>query len=481
MTGRQAWPSDAAEIARVLAASGRPWAWFDGAAAAPGEPRVSYLGVASEMRIAETGLEREFLAGLRAAPGVAAVPGLQSGWAVALSYEFGVALLDANVGSLRCFGAESADRSETSTRSAETTAPAFALRLDGVLEIDHDRGTSRLRGDAAELAALLDPHLGSIQSFGAEAPDLSATPGNPDAATAPASRRPAERAGPSPAGAGAPAWRRTDADYAAEVEACRSAIRDGDAYVLCLTDTAQARGDFDPFDLYLRLLQGGGAVRGGVIVAGERALVSASPERFLSVRARRIVTHPIKGTRPRGATPEADTALAAQLANDPKERAENLMIVDLMRNDLSRVCELGSVGVEGFLRVETHPHVHQLVSTVGGRLRADRDIFDAVEACFPGGSMTGAPKRRAVEILRALEGAPRGLYSGCFGWVDDGGDAELAMTIRSVELRGGAGTSVALVGAGGGITADSDPQRETAEKHLKAAPILAALASCAAA
>lgn len=209
--------------------------------------------------------------------------------------------------------------------------------------------------------------------------------------------------------------------------------------------------------------------------------MSASPERFLSVRARRIVTHPIKGTRPRGATPEADTALAAQLANDPKERAENLMIVDLMRNDLSRVCELGSVGVEGFLRVETHPHVHQLVSTVGGRLRADRDIFDAVEACFPGGSMTGAPKRRAVEILRALEGAPRGLYSGCFGWVDDGGDAELAMTIRSVELRGGAGTSVALVGAGGGITADSDPQRETAEKHLKAAPILAALASCAAA
>lgn len=151
------------------------------------------------------------------------------------------------------------------------------------------------------------------------------------------------------------------------------------------------------------------------------------------------------------------------------------MIVDLMRNDLSRVCEPETVATEGFLRVETHARVHQLVSTVSGRLRKGSDVFDAIEACFPGGSMTGAPKRRAVEILASLEQRPRGLYSGCFGWIAGSGDAELAMTIRSIELRGLGSAPEARVGAGGGITADSDPARERAEKDLKAAPLLAVL------
>ena len=152
------------------------------------------------------------------------------------------------------------------------------------------------------------------------------------------------------------------------------------------------------------------------------------------------------------------------------------MIVDLMRNDLSRVCAPESVRTEGFQRVESHPHVHQLVSTVTGTLRPGLDVFDAIESCFPGGSMTGAPKRRAVEILAAVEGAPRGLYAGCFGWIDRGGAAELAMTIRSVELRGGGILpGMALIGAGGGITIDSDPTRELAESRLKARAALAAL------
>jgi anthranilate synthase component 1 len=153
------------------------------------------------------------------------------------------------------------------------------------------------------------------------------------------------------------------------------------------------------------------------------------------------------------------------------------MIVDLMRNDLSRVCEPGTVTTRGFLRVETHPHVHQLVSTVAGRLAQGCDVFDVIEASFPGGSMTGAPKRRAVELLAALEDGPRGLYSGCFGWIGHGGDAELAMTIRSVELRDFASPcGTATVGAGGGITADSDPFAEEQERVLKAAPLLALLA-----
>jgi anthranilate synthase component 1 len=127
------------------------------------------------------------------------------------------------------------------------------------------------------------------------------------------------------------------------------------------------------------------------------------------------------------------------------------------------------------LRVETHPHVHQLVSTVSGRLRRGMDAIDAIEACFPGGSMTGAPKRRAVELLAGIEGGPRGLYAGCFGWIA-GEEAELAMTIRSVEIRGlGTAAATAIVGAGGGITADSEPDAEERERRLKAAPLLAAL------
>ncbi|NLA65827.1 MAG: anthranilate synthase component I family protein, partial [Leucobacter sp.] len=189
-------------------------------------------------------------------------------------------------------------------------------------------------------------------------------------------------------------WRHSDRDYLSQVAACRAAIREGEAYVLCLTDSVQtAAPGVEPLPLYLRLrTEAGVAVRGAVIVAGDRALVSASPERFLSVRGDDIATHPIKGTRPRGATPEADAELAAELAADPKERAENLMIVDLMRNDLSKVCEPGSVGVTGFLRVESHPRVHQLVSTVSGRRRTGTDVYDALAACMLGGSMTGAPK-----------------------------------------------------------------------------------------
>ncbi len=428
VSGRREWAGDAPSAAHALAASGPAWCWLDGEGAAPGEPRVSYLGVASEVRLATRGGEREFLAELRGAlrGGDPAGDGFHSGWATALGYEFGVALLGLDP-------------------APDSAAPGIALRLDAVLAIDHDRDLAELRGDPEAVERL---------ATALHTPD-------PDPAPDPHPR-------PAP---GPVAWRRDDREYAAEVEACRAAIRDGEAYVLCLTDTAEVDGVFDPLAIYERLRASGAAARGGVVVAGDRALVSASPERFLSVRGALVATHPIKGTRPRGATPEEDGALAAQLASDPKERAENLMIVDLMRNDLSRICEPGSVAVEGFLRVESHPHVHQLVSTVVGELRDSADVFDAIEVCFPGGSMTGAPKRRAVEILAGLETGPRGLYSGCFGWIDRSGDAELAMTIRGVELRG----DRARIGAGGGITADSHAASEVAEKHLKAASLVASL------
>lgn len=463
----------ALDAARALSRTGAPWFWLDGEAAAPGEQRVSYLGVASEVREAAAGQEHAFLDALRSGHPRPAAPGrgFGSGWIVALGYEFGVALLGVDP-------------------EPDDAAPAFALRADAVLAVDHASGAASISGEPAA-AGRLRELLGSAPRAAAVAPEGAATASTAGASTASASTASASTATANTAGArtaaastagtaAQPAWRGTD--YESRVADCREAIRRGDAYVLCLTDTAESETSAAPLELYERLRAG--AMRGGVISVPGRALVSASPERFLSVRGRTVATHPIKGTRPRGETPERDAALAAELAADPKERAENLMIVDLMRNDLSRVCVPGSVRVARFLAVETHPRVHQLVSTVAGELGEGLDIFDALAACFPGGSMTGAPKRSAVEILGGLEAGPRGLYSGCFGWIGDSGDAELAMTIRGVELRGGAptghpesgsGPARALVGAGGGITIDSDPAAERRERDLKAAAMLANL------
>lgn len=433
------------------------WCWLDGEVVSPDEAQSawSYLGVASEVRVAERGCEREFLAGLRVPahqrtaqdPGAASPHGFHEGWVVALGYEFGVGLLGLDP-------------------APDAVPPAFALRIDVVLAIHDETGRAELRGAPSAIDAWRAAYGWALEPQPQPQPQAQPAP--------PPVHEPIEL------GESLATWMRSEHTYLADIEACRAAISEGNAYVLCLTDTAAVPGSFDPLAIYARLRAAGGAIRGGVIVAGGRALVSASPERFLSVQRGtdgelHVATHPIKGTRPRGKTAALDAELALDLAADPKEHAENLMIVDLMRNDLSRVCVPASVRTEGFQRVESHAHVHQLVSTVTGTLTPGRDVFDAIESCFPGGSMTGAPKRRAVEILGAIEGAPRGLYAGCFGWIDQGGAAELAMTIRSVELRGGILPEMALIGAGGGITIDSDPARELAESRLKARAALAAL------
>lgn len=436
-------------LARRIAASesADAWCWLDGAAPAPGERAVSYLGIATEVIQSERGRERDFLTRITGDTAPSRDEGFFGGWVVALGYEFGVALLGLRP-------------------ALEEVAAGFAMRMDVVLAVPGEssdgvrnsaedaHGTKDVRGE------LRGPSHAAIDAWLARYGDLllggsiaAPTPDTPLALEA------------------TPHWGRTDTEYAAEVAACKRAIREGDAYVLCLTDAAEVAGTFEPFELFLRLRASGAASRGAVLVTPGRSLVTASPERFLTVQGRRVATHPIKGTRPRGATPVRDLALASDLAQDPKERAENLMIVDLMRNDLARVCLPGSVRVTGFLRVETHPHVHQLVSTVSGLLAPENGVADLVAAAFPGGSMTGAPKRRAVEILSELERRPRGLYAGCFGWIDRSGDAELAMSIRGIELREGR----AIVGAGGGITADSALEHEVAEKHLKAAALFAAL------
>ncbi|MEO6825849.1 MAG: aminodeoxychorismate synthase component I [Microbacteriaceae bacterium] len=272
----------------------------------------------------------------------------------------------------------------------------------------------------------------------------------------------------------APMWRHDDAGYLQLIAQCQDAIARGDAYQLCLTNEARVPVMPDPLQAYLALRASSPTHHGGLIRIAGVCLLSASPEQFLSISRDGVVrTRPIKGTRPRGATPEQDRGFAAELQANLKERAENTMIVDLMRNDLGRVARVGSVTVPELLAVESYAQVHQLVSTVQATLAQGASGADAVAACFPAGSMTGAPKLSAMNILHGLEAGPRGIYGGCFGYFGLDGVIDLAMVIRSIVLA----DDGASIGAGGGITALSVPEEEVAEMHLKAEALLAAVNS----
>jgi para-aminobenzoate synthetase len=260
--------------------------------------------------------------------------------------------------------------------------------------------------------------------------------------------------------------------YLEDIERCLGHLVEGDSYEICLTNQLAFETHVDPLDLYRALRRANPAPFAAYLRLGDLTVLSSSPERFLRVgRDGEAEARPIKGTSRRGATPDEDAALAATLAADEKNRAENLMIVDLLRNDLGAVCEVGSVGVPEMMAVETYETVHQLVSSVRGRLRPGASAGDAIRSCFPPGSMTGAPKVRTTEILDRLEGAPRGIYSGAIGWLGLGGAADLSVAIRTIVLAGGRAT----VGAGGAIVLDSDPGREYEEMLLKAAAPLRAV------
>lgn len=267
-------------------------------------------------------------------------------------------------------------------------------------------------------------------------------------------------------------WHDTDREYAAKILRCQEHIRAGDAYQLCLTTRVTVHAQTEPLSVYRRLRHTNGTSRSGIIRIADTWMLSTSPEQFLAVDGQRVIsTSPIKGTRPRSDDPVEDERLRVELRGNVKERAENIMIVDLMRNDLSRVCDSGTVTVTRLLEVESHPQVHQLVSTIEGRLREDIDAIDALAACFPAGSMTGAPKRRAMELLERIECGPRGLYAGAFGYLRFDGVADFAMTIRTIVCTPGG----AVIGTGGGITVLSIPEEEVEEIHLKARALLAAI------
>jgi len=228
--------------------------------------------------------------------------------------------------------------------------------------------------------------------------------------------------------------------------------------------------DLDPVVAYLRLRDLNPAPYAGFLQHRGRWLLSSSPERYATVdRRRRIETKPIKGTTPRGDTPAEDARLRQLLATDPKFRAENLMIVDLLRNDFGMVGEVGSVEVPVLMDVESYPSVHQLVSTVRGVLRDDVTTVGALRALFPAGSMTGAPKLRTMEVIRDVEATARGVYAGAFGWISGDGQADLGVVIRSLTT---AGDGTWTLGTGGGITVRSDVAEEYAESRWKAERLL---------
>jgi para-aminobenzoate synthetase component I len=261
-------------------------------------------------------------------------------------------------------------------------------------------------------------------------------------------------------------------EYLRKIEQVKSAIAAGDVYQLCLTNEIQLHTQIDPLFAFLRLREINPAPYSAYLKVGDTSLVCASPELFLSLSGEGVLsTKPIKGTRPRSSDPEVDEQIRLELQANEKERAENLMIVDLMRNDLGRVAKVGSVEVSKLFDVESYAAVHQLVSTVSAELEDNLTWADALQAAFPGGSMTGAPKIRAMQIIAELENGPRGLYSGAIGWVGVDGACEFAMTIRSIVLQAG----LAKIGVGGGITIDSDAAEELEETRLKAKVLLQAL------
>ncbi len=370
-------------------------------------------------------------------------PGLMGGFVGYLGYE-----LKADCGSPNVHRSDMPD--------------AVMMLANRLVAVDHLRGCTHLvalcHGDEAEAEIWLDEAEAAARETLADPPE----PAVPLAlAEGPSDSHVSFRCG------------RGREQYLADIERSQAELAAGESYEVCLTDQISTDASPDPFDLYRLLRRRNPAPFAAYLKLGETAVVSSSPERFLSVdRERQVEARPIKGTTSRSADPERDEALRAELTEDEKTYAEHLMIVDLLRNDLGRVCEVGSVRVPELMIVEDYATVHQLISTVSGVLDAERTAPQCARACFPGGSMTGAPKERTMEIIDDLEDEARGVYSGAIGWFGIDGAMDLSIVIRTIVMRPGRTT----IGAGGAIVMQSDPVDEFDEILLKARAPMATIA-----
>ncbi|MCC7106096.1 MAG: aminodeoxychorismate synthase component I [Chloroflexi bacterium] len=366
---------------------------------------------------------------------------------------------DFDGGFVGCFGYELKAECGGELLHHAPTPDGLFIFADRFLAVDRETRSTHLVAVVADGgAAAADRWLEAMERQLRDLPELPSLPGVSTADDAGASRfvlaRPRDR-------------------YLRDVEACRAYLLDGESYEICLTDQIVGPPLSDPLTVYRALRRINPAPYAAYLRFGEVAVLSSSPERFLRLeRGRRVEAKPIKGTSRRGASPREDASLAEALRSSSKERAENLMIVDLLRNDLGSVCEVGSVSVPKLMDVESYATVHQLVSTVRGRLRADLGPLDLIRAAFPGGSMTGAPKLRTMRIIDELEGRARGLYSGALGYLALNGTADLSIVIRTIVST----PDATSIGTGGAVVVQSDPEAEFDELLLKARALLEAIA-----
>ena len=444
-------PLPAVELFHRL--SRRPGCFFlDSAQASGGLGRFSFLGCEPRLVVAATGTSlrltrdgttthregqplevlRELLAERRG-PAHALLP-FTAGAVGGISYEAGSAL-----------------ESITSLRPAGSLPELHFGFYDGSFAFDHASGKSYLTAHAT--AGSDDEILDRLEHV------LRAALADMPPAARPATNGTEPRA----------QWEKPG--YLAAVQRIRDFIAAGDVYQVNLTQRFDAVLGIPAPELYLKLRSLSPAPFACYYDGGDWQAVGCSPERFLRLAQGRVETRPIKGTRPRGATPEEDRRLRAELLASAKDRAELLMIVDLERNDLGRICEFGSVKVDEDCRLEEHPTVFHLVGTVSGRPRPDVDVFDCLRATLPGGSITGAPKIRAMQVINELEPVRRGFYTGAFGYLGCDGGCDLNVAIRTILCAGGR----ASYHVGGGIVWDSDPESEYQESLAKGRALRAAL------
>jgi para-aminobenzoate synthetase len=468
---------DAETAYRELFAQDAPRFWLDSSAVIPGLSRFSFMGDASgplaeyvtfdvdegvvEVRRAGevVRVRRPFFDYLDEQLRRRATP-----TPVGLPFDF-------NLGYVGCLGYElKAETGGHAAHRADTPAAALIL-ADRMLALDHVEGTSYLLalsagGDDAGAHAWLDDATGRLLELPARrrASSLSVAGGATLVGMTDAAARGLMRP------------RHDRGAYLDRIAACLREIGDGESYEVCLTNAVSAPIAIDPRATYSWLRRRSPVPYGALLELPDAAILCASPERFLTVGRDRVVeSKPIKGTRPRGATPAEDQALHADLAANAKDMAENLMIVDLIRNDLNMVCEVGTVHVPKLFAVETYAPVHQLVSTIRGTLRPDASTVDCLRATFPGGSMTGAPKLRTMQIIDRLEDGPRGFYSGALGWFGLNGTADLNIVIRTLTAT----TTGVSFGVGGAIVALSDPEDEYEETVVKSRAMVSALLATA--